>query len=232
MFYSANEVLVNLTEKTKVFAQKCAQQIRINAHQNGQSANAHKTHNKQQQQHQPATLNGDSHRADHIKAISKSQADIRRCDADKSAYQSMFDAIAPRKSTANAARSNKNTNLFHTLTGSLRLRRRKSLSDTEQLSKTCGRKRNKSNAISLGYATTRWYVKVSISGEWNRFHEEKYHLTLSSIFVCSKGQAWVGMEGFCLWCIRAGTISHNGNNDNRNRGNDFYRVNSHINQEQ
>lgn len=157
MFYSANEVLVNLTEKTKVFAQKCAQQIRTN---NGQSPNAQKSHTKQQQQ---SPLSGDSHIADHKKAISKSQADIRRCDADKSSYQSMFDAIAPRKSTANAARGNKNTNLFHTLTGSLRLRRRKSLSDTEQLSKTCGRKRNKSNAISLGYATTRWYVKVSIS---------------------------------------------------------------------
>lgn len=155
MFYSANEVLVNLTEKTKVFAQKCAQQIRSTGHQ----PNA--------QKHQPKSQTAAIGRAASIRAISKSQTDVRRCVDPEKSYQSMFDAIAPRKSTANAARGcNKNaTNIFHTLTGSLRLRRRKSLSDTEALSKTCGRKRNKSNAISLSYATTRWYVKVSISAD-------------------------------------------------------------------
>lgn len=168
MFYSANEVLVNLTEKTKVFAQKCAQQIRTT----GQPPNAQKQQHKQQHRLGAAST-ADNVCAEHIKAISKSQVDVHRYNADKG-NQSMFDAIAPRRSTANAARS-KNTNLFHTLTGSLRLRRRKSLSDTEDRAKTCARKRNKANAISLGYATTRWYVKVSITPRFFQMLKKEFN---------------------------------------------------------
>lgn len=164
MFCSANDVLVSLTEKTKVFAQKCTQQIQRT------TTNNHHQHLQKQQKHQhrhhsfennETTSSTDAAAIEHIKSISKSHADVYQCDGDKSSH-TIFESISPRKSNANAYLRGKNLAIFHTLTGSLRIRRRKSLSDTENASNSCGRKRNKSNALNVGYATTRWYVKVSI----------------------------------------------------------------------
>lgn len=124
MFYATNEVLINLTEKTKLLAQKCTQ-IRSNGVNN----------------------------VEHLKSLSKSISDVRASD-DK-----QLDELI--KSSKKCASNEKTSKIacFGGFAGSLRLKRRKSLSDTEQ--NNCNLNRRKQiNLSSTG--TTRWYVKVSI----------------------------------------------------------------------
>lgn len=156
MFCSANDVLVSLTEKTKVLAQKCTQQLRtVNSNQNTAKSRFYHI----------STTNGNDAAVplNRLKSISKSNNDMHLCDKDKQ-YDELYKSITPRKINANALRGKNLATCFHTLTGSLKLRRRKSLPDTETLSiATCGRRRKSSAANNIGYATTtRWYVKVSI----------------------------------------------------------------------
>lgn len=159
MFCSANDVLVSLTEKTKVLAQKCTQQLRTTNHSNQHSAKSRFYYingsNDENSISDVSTIN-------RLKSISKSNNDMHLYDKDKQ-YDELYKSISPRKVNANALRGKNLATCFHTLTGSLKFRRRKSLPDThESLSNTCGRNRRKLSASNVGYATTRWYVKVSI----------------------------------------------------------------------
>lgn len=162
MFCSANDVLVSLTEKTKVLAQKCSQQLRT-ANSNQNTAKSRFYHINQTESNgcgDDASTNA----LNRLKSISKSNNDMHLCAKDKP-YDELYKSISPRKTNANALRGKNLVTCFHTLTGSLKLRRRKSLPDSEILSiATCGRNRRKSSAANnIGYATTtRWYVKVSI----------------------------------------------------------------------
>lgn len=162
MFCSANDVLVSLTEKTKVLAQKCTQQLRTANHSN----NHHSAKSRFYYINGTDDANGvndvSAATINRLKSISKSNNDMHECDKDKP-YDELYKSISPRKTNANALRAKNLATCFHTLTGSLKLRRRKSLPDThESLSNTCGRNRRKLSASNVGYATTRWYVKVSI----------------------------------------------------------------------
>lgn len=182
MFCSANDVFVSLTEKTKVLAQKCTQQLRTSNHHSHQSS----TRSRFYYHHQtssPPPLSAHSNNIDdapstiaappppprtrinRLKSFSKSNNDMHLCDKDKP-YDELYKSISPRKANANAVRGKSLVTCFHTLTGSLKLRRRKSLPDThESYANTCGGGRNRrkfSAAANVGYATTRWYVKVSI----------------------------------------------------------------------
>lgn len=154
MFCSANDVLLSLTEKTKNFAQKCTRQT-----------NNRNNTIKQQNRHHVNDTDTNTLRmvaVEHIKSISKSNVDVHRCaggDGDKH-YDEMFKTISPRKINANALRGKNLVNCFNTLTGSLRLKRRKSLSDKDPSISDSNRR--KLSAANIGYATTRWYVKVSI----------------------------------------------------------------------
>lgn len=161
MFCSANDVLVSLTEKTKVLAQKCTQQLRTSSHSNQNTAKSRFYHINQSADANHIN-DGTTATINRLKSISKSNNDMHSCDKDKQ-YDDLYKSISPRKINANAVRGKNFATCFHTLTGSLKLRRRKSLPDThESLSKTCGRNRRKLSASNVGYATTRWYVKVSI----------------------------------------------------------------------
>lgn len=166
MFCSANDVLVSLTEKTKVLAQKCTQQLRTsNSNQNTAKSRFY--------QISATATNGGSGTGmgcdaavplNRLKSISKSNNDMHLCDNGKQ-YDELYKSITPRKTNANALRGKNLATCFHTLTGSLKLRRRKSLPDTDTTLSiaTCGRRRKSSAANNIGYATTtRWYVKVSI----------------------------------------------------------------------
>lgn len=160
MFCSANDVLLSLTEKTKVFAQKCTRQNHLSANTNRNSIK------KQNQHHVNDTNDSNTLRlvaVEHIKSISKSNVDVHLCAGDGNGdkqYEDMLKSISPRKATANALRGKNLVTCFNTLTGSLRLKRRKSLSDTDP--KVSASNRRKISAANIGYATTRWYVKVSI----------------------------------------------------------------------
>lgn len=162
MFCTANDVLVSLTEKTKVLAQKCTQQLRTNNNQNTAKSRFYYVHQTE--------TNGDevdgttTKPLKSLKSISKSNNDMRLNEKGKQ-YDELYKSISPRKTNVNALRGKNLVTCFHTLTGSLKLRRPKSLPDNEHLSiATCGRKRRKSSATNnIGYeTTTRWYVKVSI----------------------------------------------------------------------
>lgn len=167
MFCSANDVLVSLTEKTKVLAQKCTQQLRTSSHHSHQNS----TKSRFYLYHHQSTPNSNDiddatapPTINRLKSISKSNNDMHLCDKDKP-YDELYKSISPRKPGANALRGKNLATCFHTLTGSLKLRRRKSLPDAahESYSNTCGRNRRKfSTSANAGYATTRWYVKVSI----------------------------------------------------------------------
>ncbi|XP_031622186.1 ral guanine nucleotide dissociation stimulator-like 1 isoform X2 [Contarinia nasturtii] len=177
MFCSANDVLVSLTEKTKVLAQKCTQQLRtVNSNQNTvKSRFYHIT---------PATeSNGDvggNTTLNRCKSISKSNNDMHLCDKDKP-YDELYKSISPRKTNANALRGKNLATCFHTLTGSLKLRRRKSLPDSEALSiATCGRRRKSSATNNIGYATTtRWYVKPT----WRLWGEEREKDVIFTVYL-------------------------------------------------
>lgn len=167
MFCSANDVFVSLTEKTKVLAQKCTQQLRTSNHHNSTKSRFY--HNHQSTTTSPHSNNIDDAtsttpaKINRLKSISKSNNDMHLYDKDKP-YDELYKSISPRKTNANALRAKNLATCFHTLTGSLKLRRRKSLPDAnESYSNTCGRNRRKfSISTNVGYATTRWYVKVSI----------------------------------------------------------------------
>lgn len=151
MFCSANDVLLSITEKTKVLAQKCARQTH--------SATNNQRVKLKQNQNQANDI--DKAAVERIKSLSKSNVDVHRCagDGDKH-YNEMFKSISPRKTNANTLRGKNLVTCFNTLTGSLRLKRRKSLSDTDPT--VLANNRRKLSAANIGYATTRWYVKVSI----------------------------------------------------------------------
>lgn len=158
MFCTANDVLVSITEKTKVLAQKCTQQLRTSNHSNTVKSRFYYNN----QISEPIGTNDGLVAINHLKTISKSNNDMHLCDKDKP-YDELYRSMSPRKTNANALRGKNFATCFHTLTGSLKLhRRRKSLPDTDTLSNTCGRNRRKSSVANIGYATTRWYVKVSI----------------------------------------------------------------------
>lgn len=184
MFCSANDVFVSLTEKTKVLAQKCTQQLRTSNHHSHQSATKSRFYYYHQtvSPSSPAPPPAHSNHIDdatstiaappprtainRLKSFSKSNNDMHLCDKDKP-YDELYKSMSPRKTNANALRGKSLATCFHTLTGSLKLRRRKSLPDThESYANTCGGGRNRrkfSAAANVGYATTtRWYVKVSI----------------------------------------------------------------------
>lgn len=164
MFCTANDVLVSLTEKTKVLAQKCTKQLRT-------ASNGHQTVARSRFYYSAAPESNDDELVDinRIKSISKSNIDMRLVDKDKQ-YDDLYKTILPRKNTANALRGRNLATCFHTLTGSLKLRRRKSLPDSDTHSHTCAR-RKISVVNNIGYATTRWYVKVSIKANSVRnFH--------------------------------------------------------------
>lgn len=156
MFCSANDVLLSLTEKTKILAQKCARQTHL-------ATNSQRVKQKPNQS-QANDIDSDTIRkaaVERIKSLSKSNVDVHRCagDGDKHYYE-MLKSISPRKTNANALRGKNLVSCFNTLTGSLRLKRRKSLSDTDPTVSVNNRR--KISAVNIGYATTRWYVKVSI----------------------------------------------------------------------
>lgn len=141
MFCSTNEVLLSLTEKTKLLAQKCTQ-FRSNGGSNGGRDGGVTT--------------------ERTKAISKSINDVRD---DKQLDELLKSVSMTRKwpssnDKATTATSNATT-CFSSLAGSLRLKRqrRKSLSDTIQ-NDCCARR--KAHAATISGRTTRWYVKVSI----------------------------------------------------------------------
>lgn len=148
MFCSTNEVLLSLTEKTKLLAQKCTQ-FRSNNCGNG---------------------GGDGGVAHaRIKAISKSINDVRddkqldellRSVSMTRKWPSSNDKTTPSTPTPTTTTSTATT-YFSSLVGSLRIKRhrRKSLSDTIQ--NECFVRR-KSHAATVSGRTTRWYVKVSI----------------------------------------------------------------------
>lgn len=181
MFCSANDVFVSLTEKTKVLAQKCTQQLRTSNHHSHQNSTKSRFYYYQQSVLPPSPPSHSNNIDDatsttvtpprrtttnRLKSFSKSNNDMHLCDKDKP-YDELYKSMSPRKTNANALRGKSLATCFHTLTGSLKLRRRKSLPDAhESYSNTCGggRNRRKFSAASanVGYATTRWYVKVSI----------------------------------------------------------------------
>lgn len=157
MFCSANDVFLSLTEKTKVLAQKCARQTHS-------AVNSQRVKQKQNHNHandiDSYTVRNEAVKSN-IKSLSKSNVDVHRCasDGDKH-YNEMFKSISPRKTNLNALRGKNLVTCFNTLTGSLRLKRRKSLSDKDP--SVSANNRRKLSAVNIGYATTRWYVKVSI----------------------------------------------------------------------
>lgn len=159
MFCSANDVLLSLTEKTKVFAQKCTRQTHSATH----SQRIKKQHHHHVNDTDSSTVRMVA--GERLKSISKSNVDVHRCagdgdgDGDKQ-YDDMFKSISPRKTNVNALRGKNLVTCFSTLTGSLRLKRRKSLSDTDPT--VSANNRRKLSVANIGYATTRWYVKVSI----------------------------------------------------------------------
>lgn len=174
MFCSANDVFVSLTEKTKVLAQKCTQQLRTSNHHSHPNSAKSRFYYYHQSTTSPLPPNSTNNIDDatsatapptvnRLKSISKSNNDMHLCDKDKH-YDELYKSISPRKTNANGLRGKNLATCFHTLTGSLKLRRRKSLPDAnESYSNTCGRNRRKfSTSANVGYATTRWYVKVSI----------------------------------------------------------------------
>lgn len=165
MFCSANDVLVSLTEKTKVLAQKCSQQLRTNSNQNTAKSRFYYVHQTESNgDGGDDVVDASTNALKNHKSISKSNNDMRLNEKGKP-YDELYKSISPRKTNANAIRGKNLVSCFHTLTGSLKLRRPKSLPDNEHLSiATCGRKRRKSSASNnIGYeTTTRWYVKVSI----------------------------------------------------------------------
>lgn len=160
MFCTANDVLVSITEKTKVLAQKCTQQLRTANNSNQNTVKSRFYYNNQISE--PIGTNDGLVAINHLKTISKSNNDMHSYGKDNK-YDELYKSISPRKTNVNALRGKNFATCFHTLTGSLKLnRRRKSLPDTESLSNTSGRNRRKSSISNIGYATTRWYVKVSI----------------------------------------------------------------------
>lgn len=189
MFCSANDVFLNFTAKTKVLAQKCTQQIR-NVHQSSHTFSTINHNNHKNRQHHPnpqqniqtvhandtSDVSASFGTVKRIKSISKSQNDVQQLTAASRARSQTTDAekfsdelilkftsTSPhkRKTSAASAISSSNSRSLATclnsLTGSLRLRRRKSLSDRDSASS-----RRKLSIANNGYATTRWYVKVSI----------------------------------------------------------------------
>lgn len=154
MFCAANDVLLSLTEKTKVLAQKCTRQ----------NSNGNRNTVKKQNSHHVTDTDSNTIRSvaiEHIKSFSKSNVDVHNCAGDgNKQYDEMFKSISPRKVNANALRGKNLVTCFSTITGSLRLKRRKSLSDTDPSVSTGNRR--KLSAANIGYATTRWYVKVFI----------------------------------------------------------------------
>lgn len=141
MFCSTNEVLLSLTEKTKLLAQKCTQ-----FRSNGGGGNGGRDGGVT---------------TERIKAISKSINDVRD---DKQLDEILKSVSMTRKWPSpndKATATPTATTCFSSLAGSLRLKRqrRKSLTDTIQ-NDCCARR--KAHAATISGRTTRWYVKVSI----------------------------------------------------------------------
>lgn len=149
MFCSTNEVLLNLTEKTKFLAQKCAK-FRSNGHTSG-GANAT----------DDVRVDGDS--LSRTRVISKSIVDVH---SDRQLDELLKSAtISQRKKWKLLNdRMNSATACFCALAGSLRLRRRRSFTDrSERDDRHPAGRRKSSSAFHTVTGNTCWYVKVSIN---------------------------------------------------------------------
>lgn len=152
MFCSTNEVFLNLTEKTKLFAQKCAQ-FRSNGPKNCGDNNIHSL----------GHLNENNKPLKCMKNISKSINDVH--DNDKKLDDLLNSAtISQRKKwKLSNDKMNSATACFCALAGSLRLKRRRSFTDrNEHIDYHKNGRRKSSSAFNTVTGNTCWYVKVSI----------------------------------------------------------------------